>query len=345
MIYPPIFATFLLIFFETLVIDYKKFHDIISDNNSFVLTCHINPDADAIGPEIALKYYLDSLGKKSRIINCSPTPENLLFLDKLKVVEQFNSENHKASIKNADVIILLDFNNISRIDNMQESIKNSNAVTVCIDHHEQNDPYAEHLFIETEYSSTGEIIFELLDSDNNLEWNIDMALPLYAAIMTDTGSFRFERTTVRTHKIAARLIELGVNPRSTHGIIYDQQSAGQLKLLGRALGSIAQDETGSICFMNITRKDMEETGSTEEDIEGFVNYTMKVKGVQIGLLFYELENGFKISFRSIGDIPVNKLANDFGGGGHPNAAGTRIPDENMEDYIHKVVARAAEYLK
>ena len=83
---------------------------------------------------------------------------------------------------------------------------------------------------------------------------------------------------------------------------------------------------------------------TEEDIEGFVNYTLKVKGVRIGLLFYELVNGFKISFRSIGSIKVNKLANDFGGGGHPNAAGTRIPDEDMETYIDKVVKRAADYL-
>lgn len=327
------------------MIEYKKIHDIISEKNSFVITCHMNPDADAIGSEIALKYYLDSLGKDSRIINYSPTPENLLFLDKSKVIEKFDTKNHIESINNADVIMLIDFNHISRVADMQESIKNSNAITICIDHHEQNDPYAEHLLIETEYSSAGEIVFEMLDSDKNFEWNIDLALPLYAAIMTDTGSFRFERTTERTHKIAARLIEMGVDPRSTHRIIYDQQSVAQLKLLGRALGSMQQDETGSICFMNITCKDLEETGTTEEDIEGFVNYTMKVKGVRIGLLFYELENGFKISFRSIGDIPVNKLAKDFGGGGHPNAAGTRIPDENMEDYIGKVVIRAAEYLK
>jgi phosphoesterase RecJ-like protein len=261
------------------------------------------------------------------------------------VIEQFNAEKHDASINSTDVIMLIDFNHISRVGDMQESVQNSNAVTICIDHHEPNEPYAEHLLIETDYSSAGEIVYELLDNDKNLEWNVDLALPLYAAIMTDTGSFRFERTTERTHKIAARLIELGVDPRSTHRIIYDQQNVSQLKLLGRALGSMAKDDTGSICFMDLTRKDMQETGTTEEDIEGFVNYTMKVKGVQIGLLFYELENGFKVSFRSIGDIPVNKLAKDFGGGGHPNAAGTRIPEKNMEDFIDKVVNRAAHYLK
>jgi phosphoesterase RecJ-like protein len=285
------------------------------------------------------------LGKESRIINYSPTPENLLFLDKSNVIEKFNAECHDRVIEDADVIMLIDFNHISRTSDMQDSIKKSDAVTICIDHHEAGEPFADYLLIDTEYSSAGEIVYELLECVKDLEWNIDLALPIYSAIMTDTGSFRFERTSARTHKIAARLIELGVDPRSTHRIIYDQMSVNQLKLLGRALASMERDESGSICYMNLTRTDLDATGTSEEDIEGFVNYTMKVKGVKIGLLFYKLEDGFKVSFRSIGDIPVNKLAGDFGGGGHFNAAGTRIKGEKMEDYIMKVVSRAAEYLK
>ena len=135
------------------MIDYTKVHDIVSENNSFIITGHINPDADAIGSEMALKYYLDSLGKDSRIINISPTPENLFFLDKSKVIEEYNAEKHDDLIKNADVIMLLDFNHISRVGDMQDSIKNSNGITICIDHHEPNDPYAEHLLIETELVS------------------------------------------------------------------------------------------------------------------------------------------------------------------------------------------------
>ena len=327
------------------MLDYQKILGLISDNNTFIITSHINPDADAIGSEIAVKYYLDSIGKESRIINCSPTPANLSFLDKSNVIEKYDADRHNSLIEDADVIILIDFNHISRTAGMEDSIKKSEAVTICIDHHEANDPHADYLLIDTEYSSAGEIVYELLECDKNLEWNIELALPVYAAIMTDTGSFRFERTSERTHKMAARLIALGVDPHSTHRIIYDQMSVNQLKLLGRVLESVDKDDSGSICYMNLTRADLEATGTSEEDIEGFVNYTMKVKDVKIGLLFYELENGFKISFRSIGNIPVNKLAGDFGGGGHLNAAGTRITGKRMEEYIGKVVSRAADYLK
>jgi phosphoesterase RecJ-like protein len=322
----------------------KNIIDAISNNSSFIITTHVNPDGDAIGSELALARYIETLGKSVKIINHSPTPEYLRFmLNSENETLEFNEKLHSSLIKNVDVIFTLDLSQLHRTKSLENIIRNSNAKIICIDHHEFHEEYADIELIETISSSTGELVYYLL-KETGIEITHDIALPLYVAIMTDTGSFKYERTTAKLHRIIAELLDAGVIPINAHREIYDQGSANRIQLLGRAFNSLVITDDGKLAYMKISKKDLEETNSKEEDVEGFVNYTLSIKGVEVGIFFFELEDGFKMSFRSSKNVPVNKLANEFNGGGHFFAAGARMENKNMEESISEVIKTAKKYL-
>ncbi len=317
----------------------------IKSKNNFIITTHVNPDGDAIGSELALARYLQSLGKNATIINHSPTPDYLMFmLNSNDNILLFNPEQHSSLIKNSDVIFTLDISQLSRTKSLESFIRKSNAEKIIIDHHPTPEDYAEVSLVETTSSSTGELVYHLL-KQAEAEFTLDVALPLYVAIMTDTGSFKYERTTAELHRIIAELLDAGVVPIKVHQAIYDQGSANRIQLLGRAFNSLVIAGDGKLAYMKISLKDLEETNSKEEDVEGFVSYTLSVKGVEVGLFFFELKNGFKISFRSATTVPVNKLAGEFNGGGHFFAAGTRLENKDMEETLPKVIETAIKYIQ
>jgi len=316
----------------------------IRSNNNFIITTHVNPDGDAIGSELALARYLQSLGKNVTIINHSPTPDYLLFmLNSKDNILEFNEKLHSSLIGNADVIFTLDLSQLSRTKSLEDYVRKSNATKICIDHHPLPEDYAEINLVETTSSSTGELVYHLL-KQTGTEITLDIALPLYVAIMTDTGSFKYERTTSNLHRIIAELLDSGVVPIKVHQEIYDQGSANRIQLLGRAFNSLVIAGDGKLAYMKISLNDLNETNSKEEDVEGFVSYTLSIKGVEVGLFFFELENGFKISLRSSDTVPVNKLAGEFNGGGHFFAAGARLENKNMEETLPQVIETAIKYI-
>jgi phosphoesterase RecJ-like protein len=203
----------------------------------------------------------------------------------------------------------------------------------------------DEFFGNVEYSATGEILYDFIEKTKIVEIDYSIAMPLYAAIMTDTGSFRFDRTAPRIHRIVARLLGKGVDPSFVYSSIFEKGNFSRIKLLGRALNSMTLDSSEKISFMILKREDLKETGAVDADVEGFVNFCLTINNVQIGLLFYELKDGVKISFRSKGDIPVNELAAEFGGGGHLNAAGTRLFNVDLNEYIEKVVFAAQKFIE
>lgn len=326
------------------MIDFSGLKAIIAENNSFVISTHVNPDADAIGSEMALYFILDRLGKRVSVINHSETPDFLKFMDDKSLIKKYDSNEHNKIIDEADVIILVDLNHLNRVVSMEEKLRGSNKIKVCIDHHVDPENFTEYLYVHEDYSSTGEIIYYFIKAANLGEIDYNIALQLYAAIMTDTGSFRFNRTTPKIHNIIADLLEKGVDPQKVYSNIFEMGSLGKVKLLGRALNSMQVNENEKVAYMIVTQKGIEETGCSEADVDGFVNYCLKISSVKIGLLFIELKNGMKVSFRSKGDIPVNKLAAEFGGGGHLNASGTRLFDTDFNEYINKVVKAADKYI-
>jgi phosphoesterase RecJ-like protein len=323
--------------------NYILFKEIIVNHNSFLITSHINPDADALGSEIALYHILKKLGKQVFVVNHSDTPYNLQFLDEENIIEKYDEQNADRYF-NSDVLIVLDLNHPNRTKSMEKRINDFKGIKICIDHHQNPADTFDYIFGGTEYSSTGEIIYEIIEKTSLVELDNKIAVQIYAAIMTDTGSFRFERTSSRIHYIIAELLSKGVNPTHIYDQIFNRFKFGRIKLLGKALNSVSVDETGKIASMVISKNDLIETQTEEADVEGFVNFCLTIDGVQIAILFYELNDGVKISFRSKGNIAVNKLAETFNGGGHFNASGARLFDVEPQKLITRVVDEAKKYI-
>lgn len=328
-----------------LMIDFKKLADVISANQSFLITTHVNPDADAIGSEIVFYRILNMLGKHSKIINHSATPYNLKFLDPDNVIEKYDERLHKTVFESSDVLVALDFNRSDRVVSMQKGFLESKKIKICIDHHQDPEDFVDYQFIGTDYAATGHILYDFINKTGVVRLNKDIAIPLYAAIMTDTGSFRFERTNAELHRVIADLLEKGVNPTEIYDLLYDESKLSKIKLLGRCLNSLQLITNNRIGYMVLTQKDFSELNAIESDTENFVNYILSVEGVRLGMLFIELKNGFKVSFRSKGSISVNQLAGNFGGGGHINAAGARFRDAEMKSMIPKILMEAEEFYK
>lgn len=318
---------------------------VIEENNSFILTTHVNPDADAIGSELALFFILKKLNKKAFVINHSATPYNLEFLDEEKIIQKFDADAHQKIFDETDVLFLVDLNRVNRVVKLEEFVNKFKGIKICIDHHQDPENSFDYILGGPEYSATGEIIYDFIKETSIVNIDYKIAYQLYAAIMTDTGSFRYERTSSKIHKIAAELLETGVNPTEVYEKVYNQFNFSRIKLLGKALSSIELDSTGKIAYMTVTQNDQQIYDTTEDDIDGFVSYCLSIKGVVIGILFYELKDGLKISFRSKGNIQVNKLAEEFGGGGHINASGTRLFNVKLDDIKEKVIEKAKNYLE
>lgn len=327
------------------MINFDELKNIVYNNNSFLLTTHVNPDADAIGSEIALNYVLKELGKKVYIVNYSETPYNLTFLDPENVIEKFDPEKHSSLFNEVDVLAALDFNRSDRVIKMQSFFNGSAKYKICIDHHQDPEAFVDSFFTGIEYAATGHILYNFIDQTKIVKLNRNIAIALYAAIMTDTGSFRYDRTTPEIHHLTAKLLENGADPTDIANKIYDESKFGKIKLLGMALSTISlYGNENKIAYMVITKEVIDQTGALENDTDGFVNMCLSIENVVMGLLFLELNDGFKVSFRSKGDIPVHKLAGEFGGGGHLNASGARIRDKKMSDMLPVILESAEKHL-
>lgn len=325
------------------MLEFKKLIQVLKENQRFLITCHVNPDADAIGSEIAMAGILKQLKKNYYVLNTSSTPYNLTFLDKENIINKFDEEKHGRIFKEIDVAIFLDLNFLSRTVRMEKYFQDFNGVKICIDHHTNPEGFADYNFIDESKSATGEIIYDLISCCDTLKLNNELALPIYAAIMTDTGSFRFSKTNSTLHKKVSKLLKYNLNPEDIYDKIYAQYEFSRNKLLGEALHTIELTNSGKVSYMTITQESLIKSGAVESDVDGFVNYALTTKGVQIGILFFELKDGIKISFRSKGKIPVNKLAEVFNGGGHLNASGTRLYNVKLKEIMPKVINKAEEY--
>ncbi len=327
-----------------MTIDFSLLEKILKENNSFLITTHVNPDADAIGSEIAMYEILKTLGKKVRIVNYSATPYYLMFLDPEMLIEKFEESKHSEALNESDVIIVVDLNNPKRLVKMEKNLLASKSIKICLDHHQNAEDFVDYMFSDVSYSATCHVIADFIEKTRITEITHEIAVPVYAGIMTDLGSFRFEKTTAEVHRLIAKLLDAGANPVEIYNEIYDQNNYSKLKLLGESLSNIQFNKNYEIAFMVIHRDTIQRFGADESEVDGFVNYCLSIKGVKIGLLFFELHDGVKISFRSKNNIKVNLLAEEFGGGGHQSAAGTRLFNTKLDDIINKVISAAEEYL-
>ena len=318
---------------------------LISKHERFFITTHIRPDGDALGSEIALGLFLQSLGKEVAMINSDPSPMNLDWLPGMDQVQVFDGGiEQRKSVDGADVLFILDTNAKDRLGKLVGPVRSARGSKVLIDHHTHPEAWFDVTYSRETASSTGELIYEIIAAYDADCIDAEIATALYTAIMTDTGSFRYSNVTPALHRVTADILERGaITPAPIHTAVFDTRSTESLRLLGRVLDTLTLLYGGAVGYMVVTPRMFEETGAGSEDTEGFVNYALSIDGVKAAIMFLETEGGTKMSFRSKGDAHVNEWARAFGGGGHKNASGAYLT-EPLEVAIEKVTAAAPRYL-
>lgn len=317
---------------------------ILEHASTVVISTHINPDGDGLGCECALALALRSSGKSVRIVNISSTPANYLFLNDLFPIETFDASTHGSVIKNADALVLVDANQASRLAGMSSLWSASPARKICIDHHPEPESGADVLLLDVTSAATGLIVYRLLVEEFHFPVTPAIATALYAAIMTDTGSFRYPKTDAVVHTVTAALVDAGANPGRVYEDIFEKGSAGRLRLLGSMLTNLQIAHHGRVAWVSITQEMFAATQTSEVDTDAFVTFALQISGVQIALMFTELPGLVKVNVRSKGQIPANALAKEFGGNGHLNAAGARVTAAAMEHLIPRILERAGAYV-
>ena len=302
----------------------EKIGQLIQTHQRFILTTHINPDGDALGSEMAVYWHLKSLKKQVWIFNQNAVSQNYCFLDPQKVIQVFDPCKHEAILRQAEVCFVLDIADWQRLHKLAKWLHNDSIVKVCIDHHPIENQLGDINIILPEASSTGEILYRLF-KQLKVPITIQMAQAFYTAIMTDTGCFRFSNTSAATHRMAAELLELGVIPSAIYQKIYEQDSPGKIWLLGQVLSNLQFECDGRIVWFKITEAMLRQAGISRQELEEFTDFPRRIKGVEISVLFLEQGTDHtKVSFRSKGTIPINDVARELGGGGHPFAAGAVV---------------------
>jgi bifunctional oligoribonuclease and PAP phosphatase NrnA len=297
-----------------------------------LLSTHLNPDGDALGSQLALWDILRAAGVEARIINTDSVPDNLAFLDPDgSIFEQYAAAEHDGVFALADVLVVMDLNAPGRLGAVATPLLASRAPTYVIDHHLRPAPFADGYHVRTEASSTAEIVYDLLEGHPGADIGSRAALGLYVGIMTDTGSFRFERTTPHVHRIAARLLETGVDQTDVYRRIHDDYPMRRTELLGHVLADIRADADGTVTTLAVSSGLLMRTASTLEDVENLVHYGLSIRGVRATALLTEMPDAIKISFRSRLGVTVNDVAAEFGGGGHAFAAGATVRGRTLDD--------------
>jgi len=296
----------------------KKIHDIIRSGSRFLISSHVRLDGDALGSELALYYALRDMGKEAVIYNQDKTPRIYTFLPGIDTVV-----HSLDSLDGYDAVFLLDCSDLERVGDEWSRIGVMGTV-VNIDHHVSNDFFSAYSLVDVDASSTGEILYRLMH-DMGVTITKDIAVNLYTAILTDTGSFRYSNTGSFTFTVASKLVQAGADPRWVAENVYEARSNEQMQLLREALGSLELYEDIKTGVMVVSRTMMRKTGAMPEHSEGFVDVIRSMGSVTVAVLFQEIsQDYYKISLRSKGDVNVEKIASHFGGGGHVNASACRI---------------------
>ncbi|MHB1126575.1 MAG: DHH family phosphoesterase [Bacillota bacterium] len=309
------------------------------ENSSRVLVAsHIFPDGDAIGSTLALSRALVQLGKQVIAVNGDPVAHMFEFLkgsDKI-ILPCFLDEV-------PEVVVIVDCTDRERVgEELARKLQNA-TVLVNIDHHISNTLFGNYNLVQPEAAATGEIVYQLLQK-MQVKIDTDMATALYAAIATDTGSFRYDSTSAETHRIIACLLEKGVDLNQSREYLWERKPLAGLRLLEKVLASLQVTDDGKVAWVTLLKVTADAMGVENEDCEGFIEYPRSVSGVEIGMFFREIEPGLvKVGFRSKRYANVNRLASNFAGGGHLRAAGCTIKG-TIDQVVGEVVTAARREL-
>jgi phosphoesterase RecJ-like protein len=321
----------------------QAFAAVLAPGQRVCLTTHVNPDGDGLGSEAGLVHLLRSRGVDAMITNPTATPPRFGFLfEDLPGVDR-TAEAIK-ELRRSDLIIVLDISDLGRLGMLGETVRDRGVPVACVDHHVGMGLLpAGPRYLDANAAATGELIFELALA-NGWALSQEAARGLYVAILTDTGGFRFSNTRPRTLRVAAELLETGVDPEEIYLEVYARAPEGRPRLFAEALQTLVVEPQYGLAWVTVPSGAIERLGVSSDDLDGVVEFPRSIEGVRMALLFREVSRGrIKVSLRSVGDVDVAAFAREFGGGGHTKAAGLALAG-TLADVQATVLGAARAYL-
>lgn len=312
--------------------------DAIKKYNTFSIVPHINPDSDAIGSCYAVKYALESMGKSAVVYTTEKLPKHLEFLH--------GEYNVFDKAEPYDVCICIDCGDIGRVGD-RKAFMDTTKLSINIDHHYANSCFADMNYVDASACSAGEICYELINL-LGVEITKECAFYLYSAMCADTGGFRFSNTTPKALRIAADLLECGIDSAKINKALFDTQSYDQMRLKGEIAKEVTLYAGGLVAVACVTNDMLMRYGINEKEIDNIVDIARSVEGVEIAVSIKEGSELIKVSLRSNEYIDVSKIAEKFGGGGHVRASGFVMSESfemAKEKIIDEIINTVKEYKK
>jgi phosphoesterase RecJ-like protein len=322
-------------------IDWSPFVEFVRRHQRFVLTTHVRPDGDGLGSMLALEDALRRQGKEVRMTVASSFPPRYRFLDPAGRIQHFRLPGDEC--RHADAVVVLDTGTWNQLGDFGTFLRGHNAAKAVIDHHMTQDDLAAQRFVDVTAEATGRLVFEAITA-LGATLSADAATALFVALAMDTGWFRHANAQAPAFALASDLVRAGARPEVLYYDLYESNTLGRLKLTGLVLDRLQVTNGGKVAHTEIRRNDYETTGATPQDSEDLVNYTLSIKGVEVGLLFMEQpRGGVKVSFRSRAAVDVARIAEQFGGGGHRLASGATI-DVSLDEARARVLQAVSSAL-
>lgn len=313
----------------------KMLQNLIETHDEIMILTHVSPDGDAIGSTFALNNYLKDLGKSTYVVHNDELPSNLVMLanDTIYTEAAFDGLN-----KQPTLVFAMDAGDRGRLDTRVKYL--TGRTSICIDHHITNVGYCDYNFIDPKASSTGELLYELLFTDQ-MPITKRVASSLYVAILTDTGGFRYSNTSSRTMEVVARLFAAGIDYVDLNIEVYQKVPVDKFKLTNMVLSTLELSHNNQVGFVYITEAMMADAGLTMQDTDGIIENVRDIDTVEVALFIKEVApNVFKGSARSKRYYDVSEYCVQFGGGGHIHAAGFTIEGgfDEIKDKMLKAIA-------
>ena len=319
-----------------MTIDWPAFVQIVRSHRRFVLTSHIRPDCDALGSELAMAGILEALDKDVLIVNGQSTPPNLAFLDPQRRIKALLVDIQPGDLNDRQVLMILDTSAWAQLGPMGDVVRSTSAQKIILDHHISQDDLGATPFKNTQAEATGRLVAEAADQ-LGVDLTPAIATPLFAALATDTGWYRFPSTRPDTYRLAARLMESGAKPSQIYASLYEQETLGRCRLRGVILSRLETELNGQLVHTYVRKDDFQQTGSLPQDTEDAINLSLTIAGTKFAVILVEQPSGgVKLSFRSRCELDCNQIAAQFGGGGHKAAAGAFL-NEPIERARHDVL--------
>lgn len=325
-------------------IDWTPLADLIETHDRFLVTTHVRPDGDALGSEVGMAGLLRQKGKDVRVVNSSRTPPRYDFLDPDGTLfEHYGAESGPPDLSDREVAVILDLSAWSQLGDMADLIRGFSGPRVVIDHHVSQDDLGATFLKDTTSEATGSLIVQAIKALGGTITH-EVATGLLTAIAMDTGWFHHPNTKPGTLRTVAELVEAGAPINEIYRALFERNSLGRLRLMGETLSNLNTVSNGRVAYTTVTQAGIERSGAIPQDTEDLVDFTVSLKGVEVGLLFFEQSRGgIKLSIRSRQGLDCAKLAGAFGGGGHRAAAGATLPGPLTES-VEQVMAAVQQAL-